>query len=75
MRNAMVASQHLSAMQAQIDLLAKSDESFLKRNYGVDSEYFELKRLPNQAAKKEMKNETAKKAEIQAERKRKKIVY
>ena len=29
----------------------------------------------DQKAKKEMKNETAKKAEIQAERKRKKIVY
>jgi hypothetical protein len=50
-----VASQHFSAMRTEIDLLAKSDESFLKRNYGVDSEYFELKRLPNQAAKKETK--------------------
>ncbi|MEY4318338.1 MAG: hypothetical protein RI902_2146 [Pseudomonadota bacterium] len=50
-----VASQHFTAMRTEIDLLAKSDESFLKRNYGVDSEYFELKRLPNQAAKKETK--------------------
>jgi hypothetical protein len=50
-----VASKHLSAMRSEIDMLAKSDKSFLQRNYGVDSEYFELKRLPNQAAKKETK--------------------
>ena len=50
-----VASKHLSAMRSEIDMLAKSDQSFLQRNYGVDSEYFELKRLPNQAAKKETK--------------------
>jgi Fe-S-cluster containining protein len=48
-----VASKHLSAMRSEIDMLAKSDQLFLQRNYRVDSEYFELKRLPNQAAKKE----------------------
>lgn len=50
-----VASQHLSAMRSQIDLLAKSDLSFLRRNYSVDRDYFELKRLPHQAAKMEKK--------------------
>lgn len=40
------ASQHLAACKKEFARLEKSDAAFLKGNFEVDSDYFELKRLP-----------------------------
>lgn len=40
------ASLHLSLVSAEIKRLHKSDSQFLKNNFAVDIDYFELKKLP-----------------------------
>ena len=40
------ASQHLAACKKEFARLEKSDAAFLKGNFEIDSDYFELKRLP-----------------------------
>ncbi len=40
------ASQHLASCKKEIAELEKTDGKFLKSNFAVDSDYFELKRLP-----------------------------
>ena len=40
------ASQHLAACKKEFARLEKSDAAFLKGNFEVDSDYFDLKRLP-----------------------------
>jgi len=42
------ASQHLAVVSKTIRLQEKRDPSFLQRNFEVDKDYFELKRLPSQ---------------------------
>jgi len=50
-----VASKHLATMVSGIKKHMKSDDAFLKSNYSVDTSYFELKKLPAQPLKKEVK--------------------
>jgi hypothetical protein len=40
------ASSHLASCTQEIARLEKSDSAFLKGNFDVDMDYFELKRLP-----------------------------
>ena len=40
------ASSHLASCKQEIARLEKSDSAFLKGNFDVDMDYFELKRLP-----------------------------
>jgi hypothetical protein len=40
------ASKHLAACQQEFIRLEKSDAAFLKGNFEIDSDYFDLKRLP-----------------------------
>jgi predicted DCC family thiol-disulfide oxidoreductase YuxK len=40
------ASNHLLSIQNSIALLTKVDIDFLDRNFAVDQEYFEIKKLP-----------------------------
>jgi hypothetical protein len=40
------ASSHLARCKQEIARLEKSDSAFLKGNFDIDSDYFELKRLP-----------------------------
>lgn len=40
------AAQHLAACKKEIAALERSDAAFLDSNFGVDSDYFDLKRLP-----------------------------
>jgi Fe-S-cluster containining protein len=47
------ASQHLSRMTAAVQQLAADEPSYLRRNFRVDSEYFDIQPLlPIQAKKK-----------------------
>ncbi len=41
------ASLHLAGMRKEIKALEKSDPAFLERNFNVDTEFFDLKRLPS----------------------------
>ena len=40
------ASKHLSQMRAEIERLENSDLGFLKQNFAVDQNYFQLQTLP-----------------------------
>jgi len=40
------ASQHVSQMVSAVRQLEKSDPDFLKNNYAIDADYFELEALP-----------------------------
>lgn len=40
------ASEHLKTVSAVIGKLSKTDRPFLKRNFLVDTDYFDLKELP-----------------------------
>lgn len=40
------ASTHLEAIQMKIRALMQSDAAFLKRNFGVDADYFAIEPLP-----------------------------
>ncbi len=40
------ASRHLASCKQEIARLEKSDSAFLSGNFAIDSDYFELKRLP-----------------------------
>lgn len=42
------ASHHLSSMTAGIEQLSKSDSAFLRRNFRVDSDYFDIRPLKSQ---------------------------
>ncbi len=47
------AAKHLAACRDEIAGLEKSDNRFLKNNFEIDSDYFELKRLPIAPLKKD----------------------
>jgi hypothetical protein len=40
------ASRHLASCKKEIVRLEKSDHKFLENNFEIDSDYFDLKRLP-----------------------------
>ena len=40
------ANQHLAFIQKEIKALSQNDEDFLERNFGIDEQYFETKKLP-----------------------------
>jgi Fe-S-cluster containining protein len=40
------ATQHLTQMVAAVSQLEKSDPEFLKHNFAIDADYFELEPLP-----------------------------
>jgi hypothetical protein len=40
------ASKHLAGMRQEIEKLENSDPSFLRTNYEIDVDYFDLKPLP-----------------------------
>ncbi len=40
------ASKHLASCKQEFARLEKSDRAFLKGNFDIDSDYFDLKRLP-----------------------------
>ncbi len=40
------ASRHLNSCKKEIFRLEKSDPGFLKNNFEIDSDYFDLKKLP-----------------------------
>ena len=47
------ASMHLAKCQAELTKLEKTDKGFLKNNFEIDSDYFDLKRLPSQPFSKD----------------------
>ncbi|NBX54981.1 MAG: hypothetical protein EBQ82_02555 [Betaproteobacteria bacterium] len=47
------AHQHLSQVQIAILGLEKKDPSFLRRNFSIDADYFDLKKLPHPPLPKE----------------------
>jgi Fe-S-cluster containining protein len=49
------ASRHFNGMVSELRNLIKTDLNFLKKNSEVDRDYFELKKMPNQPLKKEIK--------------------
>ena len=40
------ANEHLAFIQKEIAVLSQKDEDFLVRNFGIDEQYFETKKLP-----------------------------
>ena len=40
------ANEHLAFIQKEIKVLSQQDEDFLERNFGIDEQYFETKKLP-----------------------------
>jgi hypothetical protein len=40
------ANEHLAFIQKEIKVLSQNDEDFLERNFGIDEQYFETKKLP-----------------------------
>jgi len=40
------ANEHLAFIQKEIKVLSQKDEDFLERNFGIDEQYFETKKLP-----------------------------
>ena len=42
------ASKHLAGCKSELIKLEKTDSRFLKNNFEIDSDYFDLKRLPSQ---------------------------
>jgi hypothetical protein len=40
------ANEHLAFIQKEIAVLSRTDEDFLERNFGIDEQYFETKKLP-----------------------------
>ncbi len=49
------ASQHFNGMVSELRNLIQTDPNFLKKNSDVDRDYFELKKMPQQPLKKELK--------------------
>jgi Fe-S-cluster containining protein len=49
------ATQHLSRMTHAVRALAKEDPSFLKQNFKVDSNYFDLQPLHSEQSRKKVK--------------------
>ena len=40
------ANEHLAFIQKEIKVLSQKDEDFLERNFGIDEQYFETRKLP-----------------------------
>ncbi len=49
------ASRHFNGVVRELKNLIKTDPNFLKKNSEVDRDYFELKKMPQQPLKKEIK--------------------
>lgn len=47
------ASRHLASCKSELIKLEKTDSGFLKNNFEIDSDYFDLKRLPSQPFSKD----------------------
>ena len=47
------ASKHLAGCKSELIKLEKTDSRFLKNNFEIDSDYFDLKRLPSQPFSKD----------------------
>ena len=47
------ASRHLADCTKELARLEKTDSGFLKNNFGIDSDYFDLKKLPFQPFSKD----------------------
>ncbi len=47
------ASKHLADCKSELIKLEKTDSRFLKNNFEIDSDYFDLKRLPSQPFSKD----------------------
>ena len=49
------ATQHFNGMVSELRNLIQTDPNFLNKNSEVDRDYFELKKMPKQPLKKEIK--------------------